>query len=292
MNNYLYSIYSKTIGKNNFEYRMIRFFIKNFLNFFIPYIYIIMARPTGNKSNLIVSVTTFPKRIDKIWIVIESILRQTLQPKKVVLTLSKMQFTSRDCLPTKLLKLEKQGLLEIIWTDDDLRSHKKYYYVMKKYPDDNIVTIDDDFIYANTMLESLYTFNLKYPNCIVTHLALEREGSDYHNWKNLLFKSVNPTYNIMQFGGSGVLYPPSSLHSDAFDKEILKDCCPLADDIWLNAMALLKGTYFVKTNYDIYLMPILIKDNQALFEENVLANKNNIQIGNIKRRYPSISDYF
>lgn len=288
----LYKIYSKTIGKTDPFSRLTRLSIKYFLNFFMPLNYKLSKRVHQKKSDLIVSITTFPKRIDKIWIVIESILRQTLSPKKVVLTLSKLQFPSQDDLPKQLLKLEEEGVLEIIWTEDDLRSHKKYYYVMEKYPNDLIVTVDDDFIYANTMLENLYKFHLQYPKSIITHLALQRQGANYQEWPNLLFVAVEPTYNIMQFGGSGVLYPPSSLHIDAFNKDSIKQYCPLADDLWLNAMALLNGTSIAKTDYEIYLMPIMFKDDQPLFKENVLENKNNTQIENIKRRYPSISGYF
>lgn len=287
-----YKIYSKTIGKSDPFSRLARLSIKYFLNFFMPLNYKLSKRVGGKKSDLIVSITTFPKRIDKIWIVIESILRQTLPPKKVVLTLSKLQFPSKADLPKQLSKLEEEGVLEIIWTEDDLRSHKKYYYVMQKYPDDLIVTADDDFIYANNMLENLYKFHLQYPESIITHLALERQGSNYQEWRNLLFVAVEPTYSIMQFGGSGVLYPPLSLPKDAFNKDSIKQCCPLADDLWLNAMALLNGTSIAKTDYEIYLMPILFKDDQPLFKENVLENKNNTQIENIKHRYPSISGYF
>lgn len=287
-----YKIYSKTIGKSDPFSRLTRLCIKYFLNFFMPLNYKFSKRSHEKKSDLIVSITTFPKRINKIWVVIESILRQTLPPQKVVLTLSKLQFPSKDDLPKQLLKLEEEGVLEIIWTEDDLRSHKKYYYVMQKYLNDLIVTADDDFIYANTMLENLYKFHLQYPKSIITHLALQRQGTNYKEWPNLLFDAVEPTYDIMQFGGSGVLYPPSSLHIEAFNKDSIKECCPLADDLWLNAMALLNGTPIAKTDYEIYLMPILFKDDQALFKENVLENKNNTQIENIKHRYPSISGYF
>lgn len=285
---FLYKRYSQTIGEHDPTSRVIRLFIKYFLNFIIPIIYKYKKRPKNKKTELIVSVTTFPKRINKIWIVVESILRQTLQPKLVVLTLSKLQFSSKELLPANLLNLEKEGLLEIIWTNDDLRSHKKYYDVMQKYPHDIIVTIDDDFIYANTMLENLYNFHLLYPNSIITHLALQRHGSNYQEWQNLFFKPVAPTYNIMQYGGSGVLYPPASLHLDAFNKDTIKECCPLADDLWLNAMALLKGTLIAKTNYDIYLMPVIFRDDQPLFKENVLENKNNDQIRALECKYGSL----
>ena len=285
---FLYRVYSDTIGKKDIFSRSIRFFLKSFLNIFIPLVYKITVFPYTIKSDFIVSLTTFPKRIDKIWIVIESILRQTLPPKKIILTLSKLQFSSPENLPKKLIEFEKKGFIEIIWTDDDLRSHKKYYYTMQKYPKDIVITVDDDFIYASTMLEELYKFHLIYPNSIVTNLALLRCGLDYNNWQNLFFKSMPPSSNIMQFGGSGVLYPPASLHSDVFNKLLIQEYCPLADDIWLNAMALKRGTLIAKTDYSIYLIPLIFKDDQPLFRENVINNKNNEQIIALEKLYGSL----
>ncbi|OTG93176.1 hypothetical protein B9T24_14500 [Acinetobacter sp. ANC 4654] len=286
MLNFLFLVYSRTILKErNILNRLTRFTIKIFLNIFIPIYFSISRKESNREVNVIVSFTTFPQRIDRAWIIVESMLRQTFKPQRIVLTLSRQQFPYNKNLPKKLLNLEKRKLLEIIWTDDDLRSHKKYYYVMKKYPNDVVITIDDDFIYADDILENLYKFHLKFPNCIITNLALERCGKDYNDWKNLLFKEVEPTFNIMQFGGSGVLYPASSLHMDAFDKNIIQTCCPLADDIWLNAMAILGSTKIVKTNYRIYPIPLIFRDNFELYELNVLDNKNNKQIIALEEKY-------
>lgn len=291
----LYSIYSSTIGKkNNFNNKFIRFIIKHYLNIFIPIYYTLTKKQLSSKQgDFIVSLTTFPARIDKIWIVIDSILRQTLRPKKIILTLSELQFKGKK-IPSKLNKLEKNGFLEIIWTSDDIRSHKKYLYSMLKYPNDIIVTIDDDFIYEKSMLENLYHHSEEYPACIITHLALKRNGANYNEWQNLFLEKVNPTYSVMQFGGSGVLYPAHSLHIDAFDKIKISKLSPLADDLWLNAMAIINSTKIVKTNYNFYLLPLIFKNNKELYTENVLHDRNNEQIKNIESYYGSVltSEYF
>jgi hypothetical protein len=105
----LYSIYSSTIGKkNNFNNKFIRFIIKHYLNFFIPIYYTLTKKQLSSKQgDFIVSLTTFPARIDKIWIVIDSILRQTLRPKKIILTLSELQFEGKK-IPSRLIKLQKK----------------------------------------------------------------------------------------------------------------------------------------------------------------------------------------
>lgn len=286
--NFLFILYSFAVGKvNNFFYRIIRFFSKHTLNYSAPLVYKNLNNKNIAKVDIIVSLTTFPKRIGKTWIVVQSLLRQTKPPKKIVLTLSRLQFPSENVLPKKLLELCSEGL-EILWTDDDLRSHKKYYYVMQKYSDDIVVTVDDDFIYEKRMLEKLLDFHEKYPKCVITHLGLKKKGVNYHDWENLFFKSVGPTDDIMPLGGSGVLYPPNSLHPDAFNKDLIKQLCPLADDIWLNSMVVLNSVKVVKTDYRIYLMPLMFKENSELYKINVIDDKNNHQILALSSKYPNL----
>lgn len=275
---------------NTFFNKLCRFFLRESMNFIVPAWYVLSRKKQKKHIDIIVSLTTFPLRIIKTWIVIESILRQSTPPKKIVLTLSKLQFESENILPKRLLALKSRGL-EIVWSDDDLASHKKYYYVMQKYSNDIIVTIDDDFIYEEKMLEKLFDFHKKYPKCIITNSGLKKIGKNYLDWKNLLFSATEPTQNIMQYGGSGVLYPPRSLHKDAFNRELISKYCPLADDIWLNSMAILNDVYLVKTDYDIYLMPLLFKKgNITLCQSNVSDGKNNQQILALISRYPKLSN--
>ena len=44
---------------------------------------------------------------------------------------------------------------------------------MQEFPDDIIVTVDDDVIYYKEMLSELYKTYLKFPKCIVTGRAHE-----------------------------------------------------------------------------------------------------------------------
>ena len=60
----------------------------------------------------------------------------------------------------------KSKIIELIVKDIDLKLHKKYFDVMKKYRDYAIITIDDDIVYTNDLIETLYNSYLKYPNCI------------------------------------------------------------------------------------------------------------------------------
>ena len=76
---------------------------------------------------VIVSLTTYPGRIDQAWKTISSLLNQTLKPKRVILWLAKEQFPDQQ-LPESVQRLTGRGL-EIRYCED-LKSHKKYFEAM------------------------------------------------------------------------------------------------------------------------------------------------------------------
>jgi hypothetical protein len=283
--NILYYLYSLNVGKKNIFSKIFRFILRYVYGFLSTLFYTFKKKDLNNvTNNIVISLTTFPDRIDKTWLVVESLLNQNYKPSKIVLTLSLKQFSGMEALPKKLLQQQKRGL-EILWADDDIRSHKKYYYVMKKYPKHIVVTVDDDFLYSKGMLEVLVKFSEQYPDCVIANLAAQKNGNNYKDWKNLLFSRVEPSKEIMQYGGSGVLYPPGILHSDALDKEKILELCPLADDIWLNYMTILNEKKIVKTDYKYYLIPISFKSKAALKNINVGEDMNTIQIKKLNDHY-------
>lgn len=140
---------------------------------------------------VVVSLTSYPTRIRKLYNVLNSIMEQTYKPKAVVLYLSTDQFPDK-MMPIDLTIYFEQGL-EIHWYQDDLKSHKKYLYAFQEYPDDYIITIDDDFYYERHMIEELIYYIDKFPQCILarrTHLiTMQSDGSisSYENWWGGMF---------------------------------------------------------------------------------------------------------
>ncbi len=103
--------------------------------------------------------------MDKIYITLESLFRQTIRPDRIILWLADEQYPDKKAVEMRLKKYKKLGL-EIQYCDD-LRSHKKYFYTMKKYPEAIVITADDDIIFSEDMLEKLLKTYLKYPeNCL------------------------------------------------------------------------------------------------------------------------------
>jgi len=72
------------------------------------------------KPQLIVSLTSYPARINSVHITINTLLQQSLKPNKVILWLASEQFPNKENdLPDNLLRLKDYGLT-IEWCDKDL----------------------------------------------------------------------------------------------------------------------------------------------------------------------------
>ena len=235
---------------------------------------------TTKKRNpqIIVSLTSFPGRIGTTHLAVNTLLRQTIKPDRVILWLSDSQFPNKENdLPNELLKLREFGL-EIKWCDD-IRSYKKLIPAIKEFPDDIIVTADDDIYYEEDWLESLYDAHKKYPDSLIAQRVrrLRVEGDKIKVMPNKKFMDWDlstPEYYNQLLGGTGCLYPPHSLYNDIMDCEKALKLLPTNDDIYFWAMAVLNHTKIgVAKGFrgDLYQMTL----NSSLSTENTVLERNN-----------------
>lgn len=110
-----------------------------------------------NKEQVIVSLTTYSNRIGNIPVVLDSIFAQTRTPDKVVLNLA-----YEDVIPENVQRYIDIHSVEINRVSDT-KVYKKLIPTLKKYPDDCIITIDDDFIYPLGMIEDFVSVHNQYP---------------------------------------------------------------------------------------------------------------------------------
>ena len=90
--------------------------------------------------DIVVSLTTYGRRVHDVYLTIESLMEQTLKANRILLFLDN-GFRSTP-LPITLKKLEERGL-EIHFCKD-IRSYTKLIPALMMCPDDAIVTVDDD----------------------------------------------------------------------------------------------------------------------------------------------------
>ena len=229
---------------------------------------------TNNEPNLIISLTSFPKRINTTWIAIESLIRQTIRPDMIILWLAEEQFPNRK-LPVNLVEQQKRGL-SIRWCDN-LMSHKKYFYVCQEFPEANIITADDDMIYPPFFVSRLLDMHAKYPNDVVS-LTSQTISPTYctppSQWCGVSHQEIVSSFRISINSGAGVLFPPHSIPAQAFDKRAIKKLCPYADDLWLTVMTHVNGVPTTKYSYNPF--PIVIK---STLSSSLCAEFNSISSG-------------
>lgn len=244
-------------------------------------------------TEIIISLTSYPARINTVNHAIESLLNQTMKADKVILWLAPEQFPNKEKdLPPQLLELKEKGLT-IDWYYD-IKSYKKLIPTLKKYPAAIIVTADDDIIYPQDWLKKLYTSYVSEKNIIWCHRAhritMEKTSkiSKYKQWNHCL-KISEPSYRNFCTTGGGVLYPPNSFYKDVLDEKKIMELAPYADDIWFWSMLILnkKKISIVPQNMSSLN---LIQETQvtALWHQNVVNNENDIQIQNVIKEYPEI----
>ena len=233
---------------------------------------------------IIVSLTTYPKRISTVYKVIACLFKQTYKPDRILLWLSENQFRNKEKdIPWELKEYVDKGL-EIRFCEDDMRSHKKYLYAMKEFPDDIVITVDDDLLYPNNMVEMLVKSYLEYPNAVSAmraHLmTIERHGeiSLYDEWIKEYPHIVNtPCMQLLATSGAGTLFPPHSLDEQVFNAEAIKRTAFNADDLWLKIMQVIKGTPVVLVQKQQTLHYIEGTQDQTLYQTNITENDNQLE---------------
>lgn len=239
---------------------------------------------------LIVSLTTYPRRIGSLHQVLESIYAQTRKADEVILWLAEEQFHGKEAdLPEPLLQLVSEHRLTIRWCDD-LKPHKKYFYALQEYFNDLVVTIDDDLLYSKDMLSSLYASYLLYPDAVSTvraHLIVLNEHNEilpYDHWIQETDACIyEPSMQLMATGGAGVLHPPGLFRKEFFDKTAIVDNCLWADDLWLKAMQLVSDVPVVVARPFEPLQYLPDSQEEALHIINVRQHQNDVQLENIRK---------
>lgn len=230
-------------------------------------------------KRVIVSLTTYGQRIFDVYLVIESIMQQTLKPNKILLWLAEEEFTLEQ-VPASLRKLEKRGL-EIGFCED-IKSYKKLIPSLKLYPDDIIITVDDDVLYPIDLVDRLYKQYLSHPKDVIcTHAHIiefssERECIPYVQWTDPPTDRSLESKSYLPVGVGGILYPPHCLHQNVFNKQDFMEFAPTADDFWFKFMALINGvscrTTPIYEDFDSWIIPINRDNSPCLFDVNITAN--------------------
>ena len=185
-------------------------------------------------------------------------------------------------LPASIDRLVRRGL--DVRYSVDVGPHTKFFpYVASGLGGDlPLVTADDDVLYPRTWLDQLVTSWRIAPEDVVCHRAHEylvEEGklAPYEAWAPCT--SAAASHGHYATGVSGILYPPAAQRALATAGLAFQECCPRADDIWINVVALRNGHRVRQVRSEARLFP-LVSGVQAggLHQENNMQGRNDEQI--------------
>ena len=218
-------------------------------------------------EKIIISLTSWKKRLTNIPIVLDSIYNQTIKPDKIVLNLSSEEFENKEGdIPVEVLDyIRAHDNIQINWIVKNIRSWKKTIPTFKLYPNDCIICIDDDMLYPNDFIERLWNKHLEYPNNPITF--------NVWTWPN----------GFMQHFGAGSL-DKKCFYEDGIEKWLETEITNFSDeDSFMTFMAVRHGNPYIsagKIELQSYnsIEPIFGKDGGKAYYW--IANKLNDRFEN------------
>ena len=185
------------------------------------------------RKNVVVSLTSTPDRIRYIFPTLYSLAAQTHKPDLIVLWLG-----SGLAYPEKIIsRIRELGIT--VEFRDDLGPNTKYHYAFSEYQNDLVITVDDDIIYHESMVEELYRNYLEHPDQVIARrvhkirFGHDRKPLRYTDWIWEYRDALCPSYDLLATGVGGVLYPPSVMALKCWNDMSFLKISPKADDIWL-----------------------------------------------------------
>lgn len=208
-------------------------------------------RAKTKQSNIIVTLSTIPSRIELIDPTIKSLLNQTILPKYIYINLP--EFSRREkckyIVPERFLN---HPIIKIIHSEKDWGpATKSIPAILKEKATNNpLLIIDDDYVYHNKLIETYQKYENEYKDSMLCLNGWLLPFDMLH--KNLIeingtsikeFKQVN-----LAEGSSSYLIRPDFFKDDFFDFDTAPDEAFFSDDIWISG-------HLNRHNVSIYVIP-------------------------------------
>lgn len=253
-------------------------------------------RPHRLPRRLFVSLTSYPARFPTLHLTLRSLINQTVAPDGILLWIAHQDMAQ---LPEPVRALQDCGV--IIRSCDDLRSYKKLIFALEEFPEDFLVTADDDLYYPPHWLETLVGgFDPDRPvvTCHRVHrIKWDSEGhfAPYGKWEKNVHDDASrtPSADLIPTTGHGVLYFPGCFSPEVSNRGLFLELAPEADDLWFYWMTRRSGSYYQKVGQNFPWVAWPTSQRDSLFSRNG-AGGNDQQIASLMTAFgrpgPTLND--
>ena len=189
------------------------------------------------RERILVTMTSWHKRIGNVEAVVKTLLNQTLPADKIILNFCIQDFPNlEEDFPESLRSLiEEHPQIETYWYIENYKAWKKHLHVIEIAGDDDLIlSTDDDHLYPSDFIEKMYVsycyYAKQYP------ITLNR---------------ILLTHNCWCFNGPGMLYKKTHLPKD-YKRYLVKDVMISFEDTILTTLLAMTGTCGLP---EIFYMP-------------------------------------
>ena len=229
-------------------------------------------------------MTSWPKRIKFVEKAIYSLIQQNVDKSlyHIVLVLCDKEFPNKENdLPETLKLMLENEVFEIIWTDRNIKSHKKLMPTLAKYPNNPILVCDEDILRPNDWLSYFIKDHKEHPNDILVggclfDVCFEPNGMfnpikkhyfDKQEYAGQIIKNRRPAN-----GFGGVLYPAGTFTDPRFfDIDLLMNLSEYSDESWQYCFNIIEGRtlrWISKIyNYDSYIQQESFKSAMCIMRD-------------------------
>jgi hypothetical protein len=189
----------------------------------------------------ILSLTTHPPRFGTLGRFFE-LLQGTELFDKVVLWIAHEDVNDFECIANTI-----PSFIEVR-NCQDLGPGKKLIPALLEYPNDKIITIDDDLLYERSTFIETLKISESHPLEIIagrTHYVTYDDSgkiNPYGLWKFEYSESDEASEFLFPTTGGITLFPPKSLHPDVTNFEQYLELTRFQDDLWFWVQAKRNGT--------------------------------------------------
>jgi hypothetical protein len=250
------------------------------------------------KEKVIVSMTSWKKRIINTHKSLEILINNTYKPDKIILNLAVEEFPKKNLeLPKSILRLLNFNNFEIFWVYKNNNVFKKLIPTLNRFKTDLIITIDDDIIYPYDLIENVIKNFIKFGSNKPMSF-----GNIYSDW------IINKTRINSHFGPCTIVKYEffqeklNEMYKETTEELVNKNI-KCFDDILYTYAALINGFQYLRIkNYSIknYVYKSKFQDysfsenyseknkNQSIYYHNLLRNyifeKYNVTIENLLKK--------
>ena len=196
------------------------------------------------KEQIVVTMTSWRKRIGNIPAVLDTIWAQTRKPDVVVINLAEEEFKDRKLPDDVQAYIDAHPKIRINWVEKDTKVWKKLLPALRLYPDALFLTIDDDILYPKTMITDFMRAHKKNPDAPIS-------GNKYR------FNGVKA-----HCGCASLVQGKHFVTWTSFYNHKFRLSCP-ASDIFYTLLAAANGYFYEETNVDYQKTAVHYNDNDS-----------------------------